>query len=133
MIYTSNYARQGNNPLALSISRKPPNWFIGNQLLLVAPTWDIIMAGKTGKITHEQSTQLYLKLLQTRNIDPSIITNLPDGTMLLCYESPTDFCHRHILADWVKNKTGIVIEEWRNENEQSTHNQQKLVDELFMV
>ena len=31
---------------------------------------------------------------------------------LICYEKPTDFCHRHLVADWF-NKNGILCEEWR--------------------
>ena len=30
---------------------------------------------------------------------------------LICYEKPTDFCHRHLVADWL-NKNGIECEEW---------------------
>lgn len=31
---------------------------------------------------------------------------------LLCYEKPTDFCHRHLVADWLENETGIIITEF---------------------
>lgn len=32
---------------------------------------------------------------------------------LICYEKPSDFCHRHLVADWL-NKNGIPCEEWVN-------------------
>ena len=35
---------------------------------------------------------------------------------LICYEKPSDFCHRHLVADWF-NKNGIECKEWENEYE----------------
>lgn len=31
--------------------------------------------------------------------------------VLVCYEKPADFCHRHLVADWMKQH-GIQMEEW---------------------
>ena len=31
---------------------------------------------------------------------------------LICYEKPSDFCHRHLVADWL-NKNGFRCEEWK--------------------
>lgn len=31
---------------------------------------------------------------------------------LICYEKPSDFCHRHLVAEWL-NKNGFQCEEWR--------------------
>lgn len=30
---------------------------------------------------------------------------------LICYEKPSDFCHRHLVSDWI-NLRGIKCEEW---------------------
>lgn len=30
---------------------------------------------------------------------------------LICYEKPTDFCHRHLVADWL-NKNGFKCDEY---------------------
>ncbi len=32
------------------------------------------------------------------------------GKILLCYEKPENFCHRHILAEWLR-KNGYKCEE----------------------
>lgn len=80
---------------------------------------------------HNEYTRQYLQLLIDRKADPQEILDLPDGTMLLCYETPTDFCHRHILADWVELKTGVHIPEWLNETEEKHSKQDALVDSLF--
>lgn len=31
---------------------------------------------------------------------------------LLCYEKPGDFCHRHLIADWLNKSLGIGVEEF---------------------
>lgn len=130
-IYTSNYTRQCDNPKSVAISRKPPEWYKGGHLIELSPTWDIITALRSGKIDEAQYTKEYLLQLKQRKIDPELITQLPDGTMLLCYESPTDFCHRHILTMWIENKTGVIIPEWKNEKEEKANEQDQLVDDLF--
>ena len=33
---------------------------------------------------------------------------------LICYEKPSDFCHRHLVAEWL-NQNGFKCEEWRSE------------------
>ena len=30
---------------------------------------------------------------------------------LICYEKPSDFCHRHLVAEWFRNH-GHNCEEW---------------------
>ena len=131
MIYTSNYSRQGQNPMSISISKKPPDYFSGEHLESLAPTWDMIQRIKTGGGDQVEYTRRYLQLLKDRNIDPQTVADLPDGTILLCYESPQDFCHRHLLAQWVENHTGVIIPEWKNEKEQKKADQDALVDSLF--
>lgn len=32
--------------------------------------------------------------------------------VLICYEKPSDFCHRQLVAEWL-NKNGFKCEEWR--------------------
>lgn len=31
---------------------------------------------------------------------------------LICYEKSSDFCHRHLVAEWL-NQNGFKCEEWR--------------------
>lgn len=32
---------------------------------------------------------------------------------LICYEKPSDFCHRHLVAEWL-NQNRYECEEWRS-------------------
>ena len=38
------------------------------------------------------------------------------SVVLLCWESPEKFCHRHILADYI-NKNSVVVDEFGKEKE----------------
>lgn len=50
-----------------------------------------------------------LKLLTIENVLEDL-ANLAGGDLdkviLLCYEKPTDFCHRHLVADWINKHKG---------------------------
>lgn len=46
---------------------------------------------------------------------------------LLCYEKPADFCHRHLLAEWLQHETGIEVKEFGVVGEPWKHQNQKVV------
>lgn len=69
-----------------------------------------------GTIDEREYTKRYLKMSIDRKLDPNkIIDQLPDGAVLLCYESPNKFCHRHIVSYWLRHRTGIDIQELLND------------------
>ena len=35
-----------------------------------------------------------------------------NNTILLCYEKSGDFCHRHVLADWLEENFEYKVEEY---------------------
>lgn len=132
-IYTSNYARQANNPLAIGISLTVPEWYTGDRRLDLAPTSDMVFSLKRDRRGYNQRKYVrdYIDVLHERNIKPQeLIDSLPDGSILLCYESPDDFCHRHLLANWVEEHTGFQILEWQNEDERLKENQNAVVDSI---
>lgn len=112
-IYTSNYARNGQHPLAVSISVFAPKWFRGKMLPVLAPTWDLVSRYKAGTTDQRQYTVEYLRLLYDRIDDPQkLIETIPNNAILLCYESPNDFCHRHIARNWLQSQCeNVIIEE----------------------
>ena len=134
MLYTSNYARWGSHPNAITISKKAPDWFVGESLPQLAPTWELIYGYKDGTIPDFLYASEYKRLLNKRKVDPNLLLELSvndEPVFLLCYESPKDFCHRHILAEWVEDKIGLVIPEWKNEKELQEEKQQKAVATLL--
>lgn len=131
-IYTSNFARKGTDPKALAISAWPPPWYQGKGLNILAPTRALVLAVIKGEMDLEEYTERYIALLEERIPDPqAVLDDIPDGSFLLCYEKVTDTCHRHILRDWIFKKTGVQIEEWKNEKEQLEADKQGIVDSLL--
>ena len=45
------------------------------------------------------------------------LSELSDGKpfALICYEKPGDFCHRHLVAEWLERQ-GYEIDEWKKED-----------------
>jgi hypothetical protein len=133
-IYTSNFARNGNNPNAIAISSSVPEWFEGKRFLHLAPLYDMVgkIKRKDNNYDQRKYTRDYLDLLKNRKIDPKwLLHHLPDGAILLCYEAPNEFCHRRILAEWIERHTGVEIPEWKNEKELEQEKQSEMVDSIL--
>ena len=123
-LYTSNYARNGKHMKAVAISIRPPHWYKGKSYLALVPTWDIVLGIKNKTITQDEYTEAYNKILSKLN--PHTVANeLGDGAIMLCYESPNDFCHRHIVSEWMR-KAGLDVEELLPEDPK-----RKQVEDLF--
>ncbi len=110
MIYTSYFGNLRNLPKerVIAISRGVPKGFDGPKAIYLAPPWELI---KDMDRTH--FTEEYRKRVLAR-VDPVKLLKNLDNYILLCWEAPGAFCHRRVLADWVKEKTGIEIPEWEN-------------------
>lgn len=82
------------------------------QMLNVCPTRYMV----SGPCSREEYLKLYDKILAGQDANKVIeqIKSLSNGqdVALCCYEKPGDFCHRHILAKWLTEKTGIEITEF---------------------
>ena len=124
MIYTGYYSKikeyADSGLTLLSISRTKPEFakscidipqlFPSNKIL-----WDY----KKGKIDEMEYTSKYLDQLNELGVDRIIkmIQIFGDNVVLLCWESPEKFCHRHILADYINKNSGVVVEEFGKEKE----------------
>lgn len=107
--YFSNARNFPANALLVSIARWKPKWAVvacdvtGTPVFdKIAPTADLLNwykaeGDKTGY------TAKYLQQLQTVNLLSFLYTleqiHAGRTVVLLCYEKPGDFCHRHILAN----------------------------------
>ena len=124
MIYTGYYSKikeyADSGLTLLSISRTKPEFakscidipqlFPSNKIL-----WDY----KKGKIDEMEYTSKYLDQLNELGVHRIIkmIQIFGDNVVLLCWESPEKFCHRHILADYINKNSGVVVEEFGKEKE----------------
>ena len=68
------------------------------------------------KCEHEEYLQLYDEILRKRGAQSILneICTIAQGrnVALLCYEKPGDFCHRHLLADFLNKQLGTNIREF---------------------
>ena len=134
MIYTSYFAKlkelEENNITPISICGKEPDWYKGLQYKKLAPKYDFFMEWKKNHnndyyIEHFQSevlnhldvirtiTELHLLLPEEikEKIKSDICFSKDYHIALICYEKPSDFCHRHLVAEWLEN-AGFKCKEW---------------------
>jgi len=120
MIFTGYYAKLnqyktlGLEPIA--ISGKRPNFYEGLYYPDFAPRYWMYQRWKDKDITNEGYTieyKNYLNTLDKEEIRKDFESYNGEGNhcILLCYEKPHDFCHRHVLAEWLEENFGWRIEE----------------------
>lgn len=98
-LFTAQMAKgrllKGQNVLWLDTTVKT-----GNKLF--APTWDIVMGIKEGKITEEEYTQRYYQLMREsykQHKAEWLALFQHKVVILACYCADGAFCHRHLLAN----------------------------------
>lgn len=104
MIYTSYFAIQKNNPNTVAICRGIPAWFKGPSYQALAPSWSILKEWKESAQDTEAIAH-YTKRYQQEvlaHLDPERIYQDLNHKTLLCYEKREDFCHRHLVAQWLQ-------------------------------
>ena len=115
MIYTSYFAKLRKIPsniISIAICAKSPDWYKGLEYKKLAPKYDFFMKWKKNHDNNYYIKCFYEQVLS--NLDPkdlvAYLYQLSDGKdiVLICYEKPGDFCHRHLVADWL-NKNGYAI------------------------
>lgn len=111
-LYTSYYAKSGTHPSAISISANAPSFYVGDKYLALAPSWELIRAYKSGQVDEGGYVEWYLRLLKDRKLVPQqVADNIAEGSILLCYEKSGDFCHRHIVAEWLESSADVEVTE----------------------
>ena len=112
-IYTSYFANWRKFPegaYTLGVTRHPPknvdNW------IFLSPSDALLKDYKAGRISEHIYSRRYRKELEPKNRD-AVIVFLRDlerkhgNVVLCCYEKKGDFCHRKLLAEWLKPELEI--------------------------
>ena len=110
MIYTSYFGKLKKIPntiIPIAICAKNPEWYTGLAYKKLAPTYRILMNWK--KMKNEEQyirdyTEQVLRKLDVRQVYLELQA-LAKGKdiVLLCYEKTNDFCHRNLVAEWMRN------------------------------
>ena len=124
MIYTSYFAKLKSLPeniIPISICGKAPDWYKGLQYKKLAPKYGFFMEWKKN-----HDNDYYIKCFSEQVLDKlNVLTVMRDlidlvnstedhigkEIVLICYEKPSDFCHRHLVSKWL-NSNGIKCKEW---------------------
>lgn len=64
---------------------------------------------------NEYIENFYYKVLKKLN-PQEVYNELGENAVLLCFEKPTQFCHRFLVASWLELSLGIQIDEYGYEN-----------------
>ena len=118
MIYTTYFAKLKSLPkdiVPISICGKAPNSYNGLQYKKLAPKYDFFMKWKENHDNDYYICCFDNQVLSVLNPTQVVadLTAMAAGrdVALICYEQPTDFCHRHLVAEWLQ-KNGYNVQEW---------------------
>lgn len=108
MIYTSYFAKLRNLPediVPVAICGGVPKWYKGKVYKVLAPEFNSF---RTFKVTGDADTfsHDYNQLVLAKLNADSVVKELEELTgskdiCLVCFEKSDDFCHRHLVADWL--------------------------------
>lgn len=105
---TSYFAKHKEKPDGVAITLYTPKWFKGPTYTRLAPTKQILTLYKAGALTEQDYERLYYEQVLDQLCVYEVYHDLKDKT-LLCYEKSSDFCHRHLVAKWIKDQLGLDV------------------------
>ena len=116
MIYTSYFSsKKYNKEDGISIARYNKFWD-GETYPLLYPSVNLLAWWKSlpkeEQLKDEninQYCQAYYEEILIR-LNPHMVVAKLEGKVLLCYEKSEDFCHRHLVAAWLR-RYGYEVEE----------------------
>jgi hypothetical protein len=100
----------------ISISQGQPKWIESIKTFKkLAPTW--AMVKMEDEKDYVSAFNKHLSKLDPNAVYEELQSLVPQGeeAIIMCFEKPSDFCHRHIVAKWFENNLGIKIKEFDNE------------------
>lgn len=112
--YFSNAKRLGANGIEIvGIALYPPKWFTGVSIKSLAPSYSIFKYSSTQEEYIARFKSEILSKLDAKSTYERIksFSNGKD-VALCCFETPHEFCHRHLVAEWLNNELGLQIEEF---------------------
>lgn len=117
MIYTSYFGglrRLPSTMVPIAICGKVPNWYNGLHYKRLAPKKEFFAEWQK---THDNDfyiQRFYEDVLNhltvTEVVNELYMMAFDKEICLICYERPEEFCHRHLVADWL-NSNGYDCKE----------------------
>ena len=92
-----------------------PDWYKGKTYKKLAPKYSWWKEWHDKKLSEEWYTEKYNETV-LNSLEPLTVINaiqtFGKNVVLLCFETPEKFCHRHIVAQWLKEKANIDVQEY---------------------
>lgn len=117
-IYTSYFAKgktlKAKKVRMVSIALYPPTNVKCLRMPSLAPTHSILFDKyrTEDRYTHRYLSEVLGKLDAQKVLSEIKALGNGEDVALCCYEKPGEFCHRHIVAKWLTDNTGVVVEEY---------------------
>lgn len=109
MIYTSYFSsKKYNREAGVSIARYNKFWQ-GSVCLDLAPSpellawWKSLSEDLQKEEYYQQIYFTHYKMETLDKLNPKLVGDMLQNKVLLCYEKSSDFCHRHIVAAWLRH------------------------------
>ena len=87
----------------VGISRIPPEWFDGWNWSVLAPSFELLQDYKSGVVDANGYCRRFyretLSRLDAVDVHRSLLRM--ECPVLLCYENEGEFCHRHVVQEWL--------------------------------
>ncbi len=116
-IFTGNYTDcKVGNLISISGDKGKSIGFEGKSLTKLAPKrvfWNE-WHNNIGKIPEEENTKFYIQEYYKQvlsQVDIEELLKNEKDPILLCYERGQDFCHRHVLAEFINIRYDINVED----------------------
>lgn len=114
-IFTGNYDEcKVGNLISISGDRGRSVGFNGKAIPQLAPKrqfWNV-WHNNIGKISDEENTRYYIQEYYKQVLSKVNIEELlkdEEDPILLCFEREQQFCHRHVLAEYIEITYGIKV------------------------
>ena len=114
-IFTGNYEEtKKGNLISISGDRGKRANFHGKAIPKLAPKktfWEV-WHNNIGKISEKENTRYYIEQYYNQVLSKVNIEELlqaEQDPILLCYEKGQEFCHRHVLAEYIELKYGVKV------------------------
>lgn len=125
MIYTGYWAKihdyELNGLTPVGISGLSPDGYTGKTYKNLAPKYSWWREWHDKNLSEQWYTDKYyetvLKVLNPNEVAKQL-QQMGSDVVLLCFEAPGKFCHRHLVAEWLNTKTNLNVREYQLKNKQ---------------
>jgi uncharacterized protein (DUF488 family) len=93
----------------VSIAIKAPPGFTGSSYPPLYPKWSFLKKYREDGDEDSYTKAYYDQVLN--KLDPKEVYLYLEDSTLLCWEKSGSFCHRRIVAAWLKKTIGVDVEE----------------------